>query len=417
MKTLHSTNLQFDQETEKTIERLFLKMRSAGTKLRTYYELELELLESIIACEKEITVVRDKRRKLRLRRKKLIGRFSSEKDGLKNTLIDLHEKENELKEFEEAVLRRRTLLKRLGDGLAWILTDYNRAYIRAMGRKEPAGFIFGKSGFKLERLALEAAFDEKKQIIGILHDLTNCLRTGDLTVVKFDRTPIILRCLELKTVRNQLASMRKRERRQEKYGEVIWNYVRTGKSTEVHPGLTTSSARPKLTNHWLKMKLLLLKAKNSGYAHERIEDALLYVAIDPQTIPTEEAIHKQIKQLDPPFTFGCLDRLKDGLFDHEPIFTFELDADQILDIIFERLTLCIFLSLGKLKQLLKKEGYDLMLPPDPARPQEGLRIRNEHGEEILIGSYPVEMLIYEGLDVKSFIDFIRISKDLSKEQY
>jgi hypothetical protein len=115
--------------------------------------------------------------------------------------------------------------------------------------------------------------------------------------------------------------------------------------------------------------LLLLKAKNSGYAFERIEDALLYVAINSQIIPTAKVVYEQIKQLDPPCTFGCLDRLKDDLFDHEPIFTFELDADQILDIIFERLAFCIFLSLGKLKQLLKKEGFDLVLPSN----QQNLR--------------------------------------------
>jgi len=402
---------RFDRETEKTIEDLFLKMRSAKTKLRNYYELELELLKHIIECEKKITMLKDKRKKLRVRRKKLMGSTGFKNDGLKKTLIDIHNKENELRQFERSLRKRRTLLKRLGDSLAWILTNYDRAYIRSMGRKEPTGFIFGKTGFKLERLALEATFDENKQTISILHDLTNCLRTGDLTVVRLDRSPTILNCLELKTVRKKLARMRKRERRQKKYGEIILNYIKTGKSTQIYPGFTAISTRPKMTNHWSKMRLILREAKSCGYAYEKIEDALLYVAINPQIIEIEKVMDKCVKELDPPFTFGSLDRHRDGLFNHEPIFTFEVDTDQILDIIFGRLVLYIVLSFRKLQPLVKKAGYDLMLPNDPRGSKEGLKLVDERGKTIFMGPYPVEMLIYEGLDIKSFLDMINILKE------
>lgn len=402
---------QFDKETEEIIEDLFLKMRSAGTRLRSYYELELELLGLIIDCEEKVTTVRDERNKIRSRRKKLIGSTSLRSNGLRKVLTDINDKEHELKEFERSLLERRALLKRLGDGLAWTLTNYDRAYMRSIGRKEPTGFIFGKIGFKLEQLALEAAFDENKQTIGILHDLTNCLRTGDLTVIRLDRTPTVLKCLELKIVRKKLASMRKREMRQKEYAEIIFDYVKTGKSTKIHPGFTAISVRPRMTNHWSKMRSLLREAKSRGYAHKKIEGSLLYVAINPQIVGIEEVMKKYMKQLDSPFTFGSLDRHRDGLFDHEPIFTFEIDTDQVLDIIFRRLILYVFLIFRPLQQIVKKSGYDLVLSSNHRGSNEGLKLIDQNGKEIFMGSYPIEMLIYEGLDIKSFLDMINILKE------
>ena len=96
---------QFDRETEEMIQDLFLKMRSAATKLRSYYELELELVKYIVDCEKKITAVRDKRNALKVLRNKLIGP-TSPKDELRKSLMDIHNKEHELKEFEGSLLRR-----------------------------------------------------------------------------------------------------------------------------------------------------------------------------------------------------------------------------------------------------------------------------------------------------------------------
>jgi len=351
-------------------------------------------------------MLRDRRKKLRVKRKKLIESMPRKIGRLKKKLIGIHNKENELKLFERLLCERRTLLKRLGDSLAWILTNYNRAYIRSMCRKAPTGFIFGKSGFKLEHLALKAVYNEERRTIGILHDLTNCLRIGDLTIVQLDEIPKFLGCLELKAVRKQLTRKRKREMRQKEYAEIIFEYLRSGKSTRILPGYTAVSARPTLTNHWSRMKSILREAKSYGYAYEKIEDALFYLAINPRIIGIKEVMDKCVSELDPPFIFGSLDRHKDGLFDHEPIFTFEIDADQILDIIFRRLILYVFLSFKKLQPLIENTGYRLVLPNDRGGSKQGLKLVDWHGNDIFMGPYPIEMLLYEGLDIKSFLRVI-----------
>jgi len=408
------TSEQNDLETENLITSLFLTLRDPKADLRTFYDVELKLLEHVVKCEKKIRELEQKRRKLGLQRRGFVKQKPMTGKS-KKCLMAIHEKEGILRQSVESFRRRRILLKRLVDALAWILTRFNRAYIRSMGRKEPTGFIVGKAGYKLERLALEATFNEEKQTIGILHDVTNCLRVGDVTVVQLEGSPTILGCLELKLVRDKLAPKHSREKRQKEHGEIIWEYLSTGKSTQILPGFTVISSRPKLENHWSEMRYLLRKAKSRGYAYEKIEDALLYVAYNPQIIEIEEIIEKLENELDPPFDFGCLDRHREGLFDHEPIFTFEIDPELILDILFGRLVLCIFLSFGKLKPLIKDLGYDLVLPSDLGGSKKGLKLVSGNGEEIFIGSYPIEMLLYEGLSIKSFLSVINGLKKIRVE--
>lgn len=83
--------------------------------------------------------------------------------------------------------RLQFLFRTIGDALAFIYLD--TWDIKPMAFKESPGAISGKKGARLERKILRAIV--RSGYVAILNDLTNCLRFGDITVVR-DGFPQIL---------------------------------------------------------------------------------------------------------------------------------------------------------------------------------------------------------------------------------
>lgn len=69
----------------------------------------------------------------------------------------------------------------VGDALAWRVFGYERRYILALCRNESPGVMAGKAGLAAERERVDQAWRDDGRF-AIMHDLTNCLRIGDLTV-------------------------------------------------------------------------------------------------------------------------------------------------------------------------------------------------------------------------------------------
>lgn len=69
----------------------------------------------------------------------------------------------------------------VGDALAWRVFGFQRRHIIALCQNEPPGVMAGKAGLAAELARVEQAWKEDGQF-AILHDLTNCLRIGDVTV-------------------------------------------------------------------------------------------------------------------------------------------------------------------------------------------------------------------------------------------
>ncbi|WP_433894216.1 hypothetical protein [Streptomyces sp. CA-111067] len=72
-------------------------------------------------------------------------------------------------------------LRSVGDALAWRVFGFHRPFILALCRNDPPGPMFGKLGLQAELDRVERAFTQDKSFT-LLHDLTNCLRIGDVTV-------------------------------------------------------------------------------------------------------------------------------------------------------------------------------------------------------------------------------------------
>jgi len=73
-------------------------------------------------------------------------------------------------------------LRSVGDAFAWLVLGMERAAVVALSQNRPSGRIYGKAGYAAEVEAVEAYWETMGHF-ALLHDLTNCLRIHDLTVV------------------------------------------------------------------------------------------------------------------------------------------------------------------------------------------------------------------------------------------
>jgi hypothetical protein len=77
----------------------------------------------------------------------------------------------------ERVVRQ---LRSVGDGLAWRVTGFDRCFILALSRNAQAGPMAGKAGLPFELGAVIELWEQRGHF-ALLHDLTSCLRIGDIT--------------------------------------------------------------------------------------------------------------------------------------------------------------------------------------------------------------------------------------------
>ncbi|MET7869699.1 hypothetical protein [Streptomyces cyaneofuscatus] len=98
--------------------------------------------------------------------------------------------------FEHDVCERLARqLRSVGDALAWRVFGFHRPFILALCRNQSPGPMYGKAGLAAEIEHFERACKEDGAF-ALLHDLTNCLRIGDMTVWDGTHPP---RTQEIKT--------------------------------------------------------------------------------------------------------------------------------------------------------------------------------------------------------------------------
>ncbi|MER6374051.1 hypothetical protein ABT255_38060 [Streptomyces mirabilis] len=84
--------------------------------------------------------------------------------------------------FEHDVCERLARqLRSVGDALAWRVFGFHRPFILALCRNQSPGPMYGKAGLAAELEHFERAC-KQDGAFALLHDLTNCLRIGDMTV-------------------------------------------------------------------------------------------------------------------------------------------------------------------------------------------------------------------------------------------
>lgn len=80
-------------------------------------------------------------------------------------------------------------LRAVGDGLAWRASGYDRGYVITLSSNAQTGTMAGNAGLPRELAA--AAGMRAAGSFGLLHDLTNCLRIGDITEFRPDGSKLL----------------------------------------------------------------------------------------------------------------------------------------------------------------------------------------------------------------------------------
>lgn len=100
--------------------------------------------------------------------------------------------------FQADVYTRLThQLRSIGDGLAWTILDYRRDLLVALSRSRPPGPMDPtKTGTKTEIDFVDSQWHDQGRL-ALMHDLTNCLRIADVTVLNPEQS--VLELYELKS--------------------------------------------------------------------------------------------------------------------------------------------------------------------------------------------------------------------------
>lgn len=300
----------------------------------------------------------------------------------------------------------RMLLKLLGTTIAWILLEFDRPYIRNFARGHDSGFLFGKKGLELERLVLKAAFKGKNSA-AILHDITNCLRIGDLTVIG----PRGFSTLELK----QSARKKKFDRRglrQKRRGENAKEFYDRKISTKIHSGYrAVAHSFKKIDKHnWKQACAVIAEADKKGHGIRIVEECLVYFAFKDE-VPNE--VFSYLKSLrDTHIMFGCQDKHILGIPTIMPFTCFDIPLSYKEKLLFGEINFCVLLDLNSLCRILEKNGFKCRVLKDLEVRIFGsiIEIFDKTHKNLGYGTITYGMisrLLYECLSIRTFVDYAR----------
>ncbi len=150
------------RDTARLIAELVTDLRSLS-RPEEYYEFQRELGAHVYGAQKQQAAASRNEKRVRA------GRDVPPPDALTWALT--------------VVMWDRTVrqLRAVGDAMAWRLFNYDRRFLLALSRNSPAGPMVGKAGLDWELGAVKETW-ERDGDFALLHDLTNAVRIGDITV-------------------------------------------------------------------------------------------------------------------------------------------------------------------------------------------------------------------------------------------
>jgi hypothetical protein len=168
------------------------------------------------------------------------------------------------------------VLRCVGDGIAHIYLP--PLVLRHASLGPPIGFISQKAGSILER-RLWRMLLRKTEAAGILCDITNCLRVGDICVLHPSK---IYSFAEVKQPGHRPNA---RSKRQNERANAIMEYLMTDESNEIVAGQTLRAFAPSMVrvDHSESVNALFPQARLTGLAWHEAEPGLRYVLIDTQS--------------------------------------------------------------------------------------------------------------------------------------
>ena len=288
----------------------------------------------------------------------------------------------------------------LGDTLAYnLMPDHE---VRLHGRNSSPGFFEGKQGREQE---LEiGAWLTKDGWTVLLHDLTHCLRIGDLTAFCADRGVLRLECGSGGGPRKQRQSQRMRL-----LDRVLKEDVSTLSPEELaahhFPAMLLDDESELELQHHADAFSEVASCDSVGWKVLQPEDGLIYAACLPEC-PAEELAraitHTGRGWRD--YTVACFrNRIVGDYSWVPPITTFNIPVEQLVGLLERRFYFFVFINVDYVRRQLAK------LSPSISVSEHGGYIRFESSKEdwyVIRGPRPIENVQYGLLALKNALHLL-----------
>jgi hypothetical protein len=412
------------KELQKRVSRILCRLVLFRFRTHVMYSAQLAILNDLIALEESLRSSRDQAKSLRHQAAQIALSARAEgrppSDSERRQMAQLQE-EADGYAFAVRLLRYgRWLYRYVADGIAWRAYRFNRQAIRALGTKEPVPFLSGKANIDKEINLFKAIRRQGRDWLPVMHDLTNCLRTGDYSV--FQKGALV-RVFELKIRRSSRKEdydtpepKNDRERRQAKRLGEVQEFMESGELGALHPDLVggrslSTSAIEK--HNYDAVSKAIAKARTKGFGFEEPERGLLYIAWDRQTHHVDRAL-QEARELHPHifetlFTFRAIMPRFEEYHVSLPITAMELSRRDMTDVIFGKIALMCMLNYACVEDFCRERGVALTIHHDSHRSMRITVNSEPYGGDVCEGLW--DRILLEALSLQSFVDFIKAILD------
>ncbi|MFF3412590.1 hypothetical protein ACFYW8_41940 [Streptomyces sp. NPDC002742] len=227
------------------------------------YELQQDLLRHILDVEKDRNAFSQAVKRMRAGKKPQAG---APEPHSGRDLVDIETWALE-RDLCERLGRQ---FRSIGDALAWRAFNHDRRYILALCRNESPGLMAGKAGLKAELETVESHWRDDGRF-ALMHDLTNCLRIGDISVWQDDGP----HTYEIKT------NARYRNRLQEQRIATAYEAIRTGSALPGdNPDERLHDIDTPLRTHLELLQTATQRAAKDGIFSAKVPGSRALIAVD-----------------------------------------------------------------------------------------------------------------------------------------
>lgn len=355
--------------------------------VRECFEVQEILIKRLTFIENKIRVQKSKLKELRRILSTPSEGVTKEKAQIIKDEIEYYK--SKIEEYKALLI----IFRWVGDAL--VFTFIERWDVKPLGlMKETSGFISGKKGAKRERKIFREVFEEGN--IAILNDLTNCVRYGDLTVVKkgghFHIFEIKTRAHKNQLKEKQFADLQR-----------ILDYIHTDRTNylfDENQEVKRISIHANPTNHIRLLNRLIQKViSTTKNAYRKVEEGLYYVVLTSYDLDIFLEIEQfsQTKLVIAPVEPGVYAK-----FAYYPLTLSIYDPNALCMLCEGQMSIFVVIDPNVIKNKLKANGIivDALFDDD----EGGLVVRKEES----IPGKPIGLRIGKHLCNRVFTEFLSL---------
>jgi len=328
----------------------------------TCLAIQEKLLKNITYIEQNIRECHASIRNLnrRLRTQQPTRLTKAEAQAIKNGISYFRHR---IDEYQQLL----TIFREIGDALAFTYID--KYDIKPLAMKEAPGFLSQKAGLRRELKALRTVFSLGR--IGIMNDLTNCLRYGDISVIKDGKVHII----EVKSGKY----LNSRAQRQSAEARKVVNYLTKGDTDglyEINGKFQRIGLHSPEVHHRDQLNALISSAMKNETSYAEVEHGLHYLVLTKFHADVFDLLSNKCKGK------PIVSIVNETKYDRTGYYPFSLsiyDSEAWYAFHCDKLVICVLVDSAVIENEFKVHGLGMELQPDKdwvmaitnSRPSEG----------------------------------------------